>query len=212
MEAKAGLNVLHLAAQGDRMTSMIHFYDRFDLNCLDSKKGTPLHWACYMGSENVTAFLLAQHNVQIDVFDEQEQTPLHLATIYGNTRIVRRLLIKGADRTLRNGKGEKPIEIARANEFNNIERMLSEDYSCVDYWKFYYNLKNESRPQSRSYFKSVLLIFGLLFCSASSHVLIVPTFNEYYLAAPAAYYLALMVIFITLLTPPKIIGNPQDYK
>jgi|JI6StandDraft_1071083.scaffolds.fasta_scaffold48594_2 ankyrin repeat protein len=141
LETKAGLNVLHLAAQGDRMASMIHFYDRFDLNCLDSKKGTPLHWACYMGSENVTTFLLAQHNIQIDVFDEQEQTPLHLATIYGNTRIVRRLLIKGADRTLRNGKGEKPIEIAIANEFNNIARMLSEDFSCIDHWKFYYNLK-----------------------------------------------------------------------
>lgn len=60
LETKAGLNVLHLAAQGDRMASVIHFYDRFDLNCLDAKKGTPLHWACYMGSENVAAFLLAQ--------------------------------------------------------------------------------------------------------------------------------------------------------
>jgi ankyrin repeat protein len=102
---KVGLNVLHLAAQGDRMTSMIHFYDRFDLNCIDAKNGTPLHWACYMGSENVVAFLLAQSKVLIDVFDSQEQTPLHLATIYGNTKIVRRLLIKGADRHLINGKG-----------------------------------------------------------------------------------------------------------
>jgi len=143
------------------------------------------------------------------VFDEQEQTPLHLATIYGNTRIVRRLLIKGADRTLRNGKGEKPIEIAMENEFNNIARMLSEDYSCVDHWRFYYNIKNEYRPQSRNSFKSMLLLFGILFCAASSHVLIVPKFDVYYLAVPAAYYLALIILVLTLVTRPKTIGTPQ---
>lgn len=115
VQNKAGLNVLHLAAQGDRMQSMIYLYDRFELNCVDLKNGTPLHWACYMGSENVAAFLLAQPSVQIDVFNSQEQTPLHLAVMYGNTNIVRRLLLKGADRTLRNEKDEKPIDIAKAS-------------------------------------------------------------------------------------------------
>jgi hypothetical protein len=71
LETKAGLNVMYVAVKGDRITSMIHPYNRFDLNCLDVKKGTPLYWACYMGSENVAAFLLAQPGVLVDVFNEQ---------------------------------------------------------------------------------------------------------------------------------------------
>jgi ankyrin repeat protein len=37
---------------------------------------------------------------------------LHLATAYGNTKIVRRLLIAGADRKLTNNKSQTPLEIA----------------------------------------------------------------------------------------------------
>ena len=36
-----------------------------------------------------------------------------LAVIYGNTRVVRRLLISGADRCLPDGPGKTPIEVAR---------------------------------------------------------------------------------------------------
>ena len=44
--------------------------------------------------------------------DKEGQTPLHLAAAYGNTRIVRKLLLAGANRTLINGKGETPKAIA----------------------------------------------------------------------------------------------------
>jgi ankyrin repeat protein len=36
-----------------------------------------------------------------------------LAVTYGNTRIVRRLLIKGANRYIKNSEGKLPIDIAR---------------------------------------------------------------------------------------------------
>lgn len=35
-----------------------------------------------------------------------------LAVTYGNTRIVRRLLMKGANRYIKNSEGKLPIEIA----------------------------------------------------------------------------------------------------
>ena len=105
MLTKLGLNCLHLASQGDQITSALYFYDKFDINSIDNKKGTPLHWAAYVGSEDVANFLLAQEEVEVDAFDSEDQTPLHLAVLYGNTSIVKRLLIKGADRHLPNGKG-----------------------------------------------------------------------------------------------------------
>ncbi len=36
-----------------------------------------------------------------------------LAVTYGNTRVARRLLIKGANRYIRNNEGKLPIDIAR---------------------------------------------------------------------------------------------------
>ena len=55
-----GFNCLHLTAQGDQLKSALYFYDKFDINSIDNKKGTALHWAAYVGSEDVTSFLLAQ--------------------------------------------------------------------------------------------------------------------------------------------------------
>lgn len=36
-----------------------------------------------------------------------------LAVTYGNTRVVRRILMKGANRYIRNSEGKLPIDIAR---------------------------------------------------------------------------------------------------
>ena len=61
----------------------------------------------------------------------------------GRTKIVKRLLIKGADRTLKNGEGNKPIDIARNNDFNLIANILNDRYSIKDHFKFYCNMKNK---------------------------------------------------------------------
>jgi palmitoyltransferase len=60
---KLGLNCLHLAAQGDQIASALYFYDKFDINAIDNKKGTALHWAAYIGSDEVTSFLLSQDEI-----------------------------------------------------------------------------------------------------------------------------------------------------
>ena len=66
-----------------------------------------------MGSNKVVNYLLAQPQIQIDAVDKQKQTPLHLATAYGNTQIVKKLLVKGADRDIKNKKRQTALKIAR---------------------------------------------------------------------------------------------------
>ena len=56
-----------------------------NLNVKDQKGSTPLHWACYIGSENAVNFLCSW-NVEINLTDiEGHLTPLHLAVMSGYT-------------------------------------------------------------------------------------------------------------------------------
>ena len=64
-----------------------------------------------------------------------------MAVIYGNTRVVRRLLIAGANRNLANKEGKIPMDQAIESEFNTIRGMLDENYSCCDLIRFYCNVK-----------------------------------------------------------------------
>lgn len=107
-ETKTGLNAFHLAAQNDKVNIFLYFIDKISLSSLDNSKSTPLHWAAYSNSETVTEYILASNQVNLDLKDIEGQTPLHLAASYGNTRIVRRLLLKGANRYLKNNEGKTP--------------------------------------------------------------------------------------------------------
>ena len=106
MFTKSNLNVLHSAAQGDSISSMLIFCDKFqfDLNEKDFSQSTALHWACYHGSESVVQFLLAQPSVKKDEQDYEGQTPLCVAVTNGRVGVVKRLLIAGANRRLTNKK------------------------------------------------------------------------------------------------------------
>ena len=43
-----------------------------------------------------------------------------MAAAYGNSETVKKLLIKGADRGLKNKKGETPMDIATNSQFKRI--------------------------------------------------------------------------------------------
>ena len=154
----SGLNALHLAAQRNMLLPFLYFRSSIDVNLADKVKTTPLHWASYMNSEQVVGYLLSLEELtSLDARDEEGNTPLMLAVNYGNTRIVRKLLIKGADRYLESSDGKTPLTIAKENEYKTITKMLNEEYTCLDMLKFYCNVKIEYRPKKRK------LTFPLLF-------------------------------------------------
>lgn len=92
----AGLGPLHLAAQNNKVSTLIYFRDKLDINEPDTNGITPLHWASSNGSEDAVAYMLTLEDIELDKKDKEGQTPLILATSFGNTKIVRRLLIRGA--------------------------------------------------------------------------------------------------------------------
>lgn len=98
---------------------------------LDNKQSSPLHWACYFGflallgrCENAVNYLLAW-KVNVNIHDgENKFTPLHLAVLSGNSKIVRKLLMRGANVNALDIELKKPINIAIENGFDNIKDML----------------------------------------------------------------------------------------
>jgi ankyrin repeat protein len=91
---------MHVAAQGDQAQCLVYLKSiGQNHEVLDKKRSLPLHWASYMGCETAASILLSW-KMDVNIKDEDGHTPLHLATLAGNTRIIRNLLLKGADRKL----------------------------------------------------------------------------------------------------------------
>ena len=119
---------MHVAAQGDQALSLVYLQEiGLQIDSLDEKGGTPLHWAAYMGCEVAASVLLSWYSKQqVNKQDDDGHCPLHLATIAGNSRIVKNLLLKGADRTIEDKKGKTARDVAIEKNHNNLVSMLKQ--------------------------------------------------------------------------------------
>ncbi|CDW84555.1 dhhc zinc finger domain containing protein [Stylonychia lemnae] len=130
-----GLDVLHVAAQGDAGASIYYFVNvcKKDINSSDFRKSTPLHWACYSSSEVAISYILSQ-NPSINEQDMDNLTPLHLAVKtadqMNSTRMVRYLLMRGARIDITDNKNMKPIdylqEVKLVDLRNQLQSLLRE--------------------------------------------------------------------------------------
>ena len=77
-----------------------------------------------MGSENSASLLLSWDRTMIETMDNEGQTPLHLATIAGSARIIRTLLVKGANRNARDNKMQTALDIAKQNRQQSLISLL----------------------------------------------------------------------------------------
>lgn len=81
---RRGLNVLHMAAQGNQPNALVYFKEihLMNIQSVDDLGSTPLHWACYTGSENAVMFLLSWPQ-NLNAQDREGLSPLHLAVMSG---------------------------------------------------------------------------------------------------------------------------------
>jgi len=110
-----GINVMHVAAQGDKPASLFYFKEKgIDLRSRDNRGSTPLHWACYSRSEVALCYLLAWVQILEDR-DVDGYTPLHLAVksvdALRSCRSVRTLLIRGSSRSTKDELGNSPFDL-----------------------------------------------------------------------------------------------------
>lgn len=107
------------------------------LNVQDSNKKTALHLTAAKGYEKIskqgdvlehTSFEIAEallkYGAAVNLQDEHGNTPLHYACYRRDEKLIRALMVKGADPIIRNGRGKTPSEI------------LSDDFHQSDYSLF----------------------------------------------------------------------------
>lgn len=82
-----------------------------DVNVSTAGGATPLHMAASRGLGDIQSLL--DRGAMVNVADNRGWTPLHVAAAGGNMEAVRILLEAGADRTIKNKRGETASDLAR---------------------------------------------------------------------------------------------------
>ncbi|XP_073827649.1 NF-kappa-B inhibitor cactus [Musca autumnalis] len=122
---------------------------------------TPLHLACISGMIEVVAALIrmSPHPCLFNIQNDQAQTPLHLATLIANPKIIRMLLIAGAEPTIRDRHGNTALHLACMSGEEQCVRALTipiELYEVNEAHRQYGHRAND-----KSYIKCAHLPSGL---------------------------------------------------
>jgi len=83
----------------------------------DDDGDTQLHWACLAGYLDIVAVLIriSPHPCLWDIQNDDAQTALHIAAFSDKPKIIRMLLIAGADPTIQDRNGNTPLHLACMN-------------------------------------------------------------------------------------------------
>ena len=119
-----GLTVLHKAAQGDKPSAIVYFNQKynFDLTETEENQLNALHLATKSGMDNSVIFLLAL-GINPNLTDKNGFTALHYAVKFQKTRIIKKLLQKGASNSIKDLKSKKiPSQMSKNPEVQEIFR------------------------------------------------------------------------------------------
>lgn len=110
---------LHYVVVGERPGALVKVLEgtqyREQLNVVDVRGRTPLHWACDRG-DAYSVEALVNAGADLNVKDDFGSTPLILAASSGNTTIIERLLEGGAEVNAHNARGDSPLHSASRHQ------------------------------------------------------------------------------------------------
>ena len=76
--------------------------------------------------ENAVSALLAW-GAQRDIQEDSNlMTPLHYAVVSDNIRIVKKLLLFGCDKTIKNKKGQTALDLAIEKDYLNMAQVIKD--------------------------------------------------------------------------------------
>jgi hypothetical protein len=92
------------------------------------------------------------------------------------------------------------LEIAQENEFINIEQFLNDNYTWLDYVKFFMNIKIKYEPRKKSLLMPlVFLALALLIVGTINYALDFKTEYNYILWIQNVMFGVLIIFYVTLI-------------
>ena len=125
--------IFHYAAMYNKLYPIIYFYEKLQrffrhslIIDIPTETGmTPLHYSCQNGNKEISN-LLIDLGANINRKDNKGNTCLHYAVNSGNYSLVKKLVMLGADKTIVNGDGDLPLNIAEKKNDIEIINILKE--------------------------------------------------------------------------------------
>lgn len=126
------MGIFHYAAMYNQCFSIIYFNEKLQkffkkttIIDVPSEYGkTPLHSACIRGSRNAVDLLL-DLGANINATDIEGNSCLHFVVEKNNVHLLKKLLVRGADKTMRNKEGKLPLDLAKERRNNEMIEVLS---------------------------------------------------------------------------------------
>lgn len=169
-----GSGALQFAAQGNHPKAIFALlrFREVSLHATDKMGKNALHRAAYFGSDAAVELLLTLDSTGFLIHskDINGSTPLHFAVVSGSTKVVRTLLIHGADPSVTDNKGRSPLMIARELQQNAFVGLMEESR-----WKVILGIKAPTRPIKYKHL-SVLLYLGLFICLNCLNFSLIPDY------------------------------------
>ena len=123
----------HYAAKNNNIYPILFFYEKlqkifpekkiFDLP--NEYNITPLHYACYNKSLDVIDVLLIL-GANVNAIDNEGKSVLFYAVKCNNSSLIKKLLMNGADKNIKDLNGQKPFDEAKKNKFYGVMNVLKE--------------------------------------------------------------------------------------
>ena len=169
-----GYNMIHKAAQGNKPSAIIFFNKKYgmSLEATDENLMNALHLASANGMDNSVIFLLSL-GLDPNIKDKYGYTALHYAVKKNHTRIIKKLLQRGADRNIEEYKTKKtPVMLAK-NKPEILEIFRKKGVCEKLFFKPDISQKTSCSNKNMFFFISLhLIIISLVF------FIIVPDFNS----------------------------------
>lgn len=122
---KSGFNCLHLAAKANSIIIFVILYERysFGLNSVSSEGQNALQLATLNKNWELACLAIAlSQKEDLDFQDSYGRTSLHYAVLKEKRKIVKYLLLSGANPLIHDLEGKKPIDLSTG--FADIDKLL----------------------------------------------------------------------------------------
>ncbi len=110
---KEGATALHHAVLDVNLVKRLISH-KANVNSLDIRGLTPLHWAVYSGAKEVAEILIT-HGANINAQAIDGRIPLHIAAERGHEDVIKLLLKEGADITAKDKQNQTPLDYAKGH-------------------------------------------------------------------------------------------------